>query len=620
MADKKNNSFEVIDVGVEDYKGTSNSLPHPVLVINHSKQLQTHLFQIEVRNFIGSCKKIIPDNTNRETPTADTKKSLSLGKLYFDQGRSVIFANLFDELAERFPEDKIQRLQDLIKNSGKVRDTDSLSQVNNARECFRILRDENLFTPEDLIYVQYLLKTTYCEELYAICYEYARKQSSLCFYEMPTENGHNQVKFHVTGNLTNYTKGQIETIRETVAVILRCTATDIYVSGLDHSTSFFVVISIKQNYLKNLLAMGEQDQEKLIELKIDHFIVDFVTVYLRYPKESQYKDEEAPLTTLRQSKDMYEQPKIPLPTPDKLPKLKEVESLLETEASSSQQCIDTEIHTTSKKRSIFDIFHISCKRSDRLWVSGVDGILETDETGNTLKKLDVKDVFRGNHTVTNKGELLFLKENCVYKFTFSGDLLILYTHFESACCIHSSRIDGDVLVGSSYSVTRYRETGDILQKLQLYKKGDANKIMPIYITENINRDIIVSSWSTSKVVAVDETGQHRFTYKLRSFEFRPMGICTDVLGQIIVCNNKTPEPNVHLLDVDGNFLLYLLTSTIGFRSRALCVDDKHNLYVGVNDRVDVYSYLTDAMLKEPDIVGSKRETKAICIERRTIFR
>lgn len=60
MAEKNNNSFEVIDVSVEDYKGTSNSLPHPVLVINHSKQLQTHLFQIEVRNFIGSCKKIIP--------------------------------------------------------------------------------------------------------------------------------------------------------------------------------------------------------------------------------------------------------------------------------------------------------------------------------------------------------------------------------------------------------------------------------------------------------------------------------------------------------------------------------------------------------------------------------
>lgn len=44
--------------------------------------------------------------------------------------------------------------------------------------------------------------------------------------------------------------------------------------------------------------------------------------------ESQYKDEGAPLTTLQQSKNMYEQSKIPLPTPDKLPKIKEVESLL----------------------------------------------------------------------------------------------------------------------------------------------------------------------------------------------------------------------------------------------------------------------------------------------------
>lgn len=73
-------------------------------------------------------------------------------------------------------------------DSGKLRDTDSLNQVNYARECFRILRDENLFTPEDLIYIQYLLKTTDCEELYTRCYEYARKQSSLCFYEMPTGN------------------------------------------------------------------------------------------------------------------------------------------------------------------------------------------------------------------------------------------------------------------------------------------------------------------------------------------------------------------------------------------------------------------------------------------------
>lgn len=116
----------------------------------------------------------------------------------------------------------------------------------------------------------------------------------------------------------------------------------------------------------------------------------------------------------------------------------------------------------SKKWFIFDIFYIFCKRLDRLWVFGVDGILEMDEIGNILKKFDVKDVFCGNYIVINKGEFLFFKENCVYKFIFSGDFLIFYIYFESVCCIYLFWIDGDVLVGLSYSVIRYREMGDIL--------------------------------------------------------------------------------------------------------------------------------------------------------------
>lgn len=49
------------------------------------------------------------------------KKSLlhiqgGLSKLYNDKGRSVTFANLFDELAEKFPIDKMRRLQDLIES------------------------------------------------------------------------------------------------------------------------------------------------------------------------------------------------------------------------------------------------------------------------------------------------------------------------------------------------------------------------------------------------------------------------------------------------------------------------------------------------------------------------
>lgn len=39
----------------------------------------------------------------------------NLSNLYYDEGATVLFANLFDELAEGFPKNRIQRLQDLIR-------------------------------------------------------------------------------------------------------------------------------------------------------------------------------------------------------------------------------------------------------------------------------------------------------------------------------------------------------------------------------------------------------------------------------------------------------------------------------------------------------------------------
>lgn len=76
-----------------------------------------------------------------------------------------------------------------ILDSNKVENDKSLRKLNQAtcaRDCFRVLRDEELFTYENVIFVQYLLKTTHCEELYTQCVEYAKTQKALCFYEAPT--------------------------------------------------------------------------------------------------------------------------------------------------------------------------------------------------------------------------------------------------------------------------------------------------------------------------------------------------------------------------------------------------------------------------------------------------
>lgn len=67
--------------------------------------------------------------------------------------------------------------------SKKVNDIKSLNEARSARDCFRILDSENLFTKSDVLFVQFLLKRTGCEELEHNCVEYAKGQRALGFYE-----------------------------------------------------------------------------------------------------------------------------------------------------------------------------------------------------------------------------------------------------------------------------------------------------------------------------------------------------------------------------------------------------------------------------------------------------
>lgn len=79
------------------------------------------------------------------------------------------------------------------------------------------------------------------------------------------------------GNLSHYTKEEISNILETVAAILECKKEEIFVNGIRHSSSFIVVFSVKEIYLRNILAMKQQDKDKLCSLNIDYFIIECLT-------------------------------------------------------------------------------------------------------------------------------------------------------------------------------------------------------------------------------------------------------------------------------------------------------------------------------------------------------
>lgn len=64
MKDKESETLQQINVNADEYKGTSTSFPHPMLVVKNPETLENYCFQIEAKNVIGFTDKVIPGKNN----------------------------------------------------------------------------------------------------------------------------------------------------------------------------------------------------------------------------------------------------------------------------------------------------------------------------------------------------------------------------------------------------------------------------------------------------------------------------------------------------------------------------------------------------------------------------
>ncbi|XP_062568536.1 uncharacterized protein LOC134230710 [Saccostrea cucullata] len=252
--------------------------------------------------------------------------------------------------------------------------------------------------------------------------------------------------------------------------------------------------------------------------------------------------------------------------------------------------------------------HISIATSDRINVHKYcDELLQIDHDGKILQNISISFTHGGFHDTTEKGDLLFVDQDGynIKKFS-NGETITLFTTDWKPYCIHYSRINGDILLVQHFltpkvkylsKVTRHDSTGwtQVIKVNQRGRRLYENR--PSFITENRNGDIWTSAYG-GQVVVVNSSGHHRFNYTGQTFQshFRPSGICTDSFGHALVCNCWSNDAcaSIHLLDQDGQFLRLLMTSDDGLlRPSALCIDDKHNLYLGQenNNIITVYKYL-----------------------------
>lgn len=247
-------------------------------------------------------------------------------------------------------------------------------------------------------------------------------------------------------------------------------------------------------------------------------------------------------------------------------------------------------------KSLKNIVHISCLVPNRLWVSDPSKIVEIDETGHSLRKLDIGYIRESGFAVTTIGDLLFLKDGSVHMLTLSGNILNSCIYVSQNACIYSSKLNGNILIGDSNKVSRYSDTKVLVQEIKVDDDGIFLFDSLFEITENKNGDIIASDAKKKALVVVDTNGRHRFNYKGRHDEsnFYPGSICTDILGNILVSNMTYKDPGIHLVDQAGQFLTCLIeTSYYVDSSCVLCVDDQHNLYVGHRNQIASFKYLTD---------------------------
>ncbi|XP_065937221.1 uncharacterized protein [Magallana gigas] len=285
-----------------------------------------------------------------------------------------------------------------------------------------------------------------------------------------------------------------------------------------------------------------------------------------------------------------------------------------------------EFHQSLTVTDVRCCLHISCMTSDRVWVSDWNNLILTDKTGVPLHHVEdswSRDIFTGNglHTVNSESELIYIdRKDNINKL--SNDMKTTTTFIEridstwEPRCVYWSPSTGDLLVGmireeqsddsddlynvvftttETGKVTRYNQRGQLTQTIQDDNTGRGLYGQPHYITENNNGDIVVSDSLSGAVVVTERGGRHRFSYTGHPSEsgLEPLGICTDALSHILVCDWTTDT--VQMINKNGQFLSHLLTNSQEMgQPCGLSYDvNTHRLWVvSWDNKVCVYRYIT----------------------------
>uniref|UniRef100_A0A8W8J3T1 DZIP3-like HEPN domain-containing protein n=1 Tax=Magallana gigas TaxID=29159 RepID=A0A8W8J3T1_MAGGI len=262
---KDDNTFKPIDVNAKEYKGTSNSLPHPVLVVEQKEEIQKQHFYIQVDNFVGSSKIEISKNAEILSETALKTEGDNSSNIFNKNGSTIRFNELRRQIIKGLKQSDLQELKDSLEVISERKICDDIASIS---DFFRYILGKAFLKTRNVIILQYLMRAINRPDLEEMCVKYATKDNqALCYYEDPKGQDVPKVYLHVVDDIEHFTS--IEPLKQTVASIVGCTLDDIKVIGFQPENSFIIIITMRLELLKTLKEAQIQNLTKLLNFNID---------------------------------------------------------------------------------------------------------------------------------------------------------------------------------------------------------------------------------------------------------------------------------------------------------------------------------------------------------------
>lgn len=265
------------------------------------------------------------------------------------------------------------------------------------------------------------------------------------------------------------------------------------------------------------------------------------------------------------------------------------------------------------KRAILSLAYSS--QSEAFWISSEDSDAyeKYDEQGHLKSKIETNISGKLNKPfclieVDNIEQVVYRYDaSTIFMYKNSpNQLMNVTTLFPISLCATN---DGEILAALAcrseefFVILRFSLSGECRQYItNIIENWSEERVRilsdsKVYVVENINKDICLSvnSSKTKAVILICSNGDHKLTYKGAGSSilkpFVPRGLCTNVLGQILIADEKNRL--IHVLNKEGGFLtIFGIPDEPRCIPISICTDNKNNLCIGCNDgEIRILKYL-----------------------------